>query len=68
MGYKNVGSIKQGTSMTLLEERGDWLRVRLSDRKEAWVSKQATTLAPNTPPPPSSTIAPPGTPPKPNPM
>lgn len=68
MSYKNVGSIKQGTSMTLLEESGDWLRVRLSDRKEAWVSKQATTLAPNTPPPPSSTIAPPGTPPKPNPM
>lgn len=60
--YNNVGSIKQGTSMALLEERGDWLRVRLSDRREGWVSRQATTLAPDTPPPPSST------PPIPNPM
>ncbi len=66
--YKNVGSIKQGASMTLLEERGDWLRVRLSDRKEAWVSKQATTLAPHTPPTPSNIPAPASTPPKPNPM
>ena len=60
--YKNVGSIKQGTSMTLLEERGDWLRVRLQDGKEVWVNKEATTLAHKPQPPP------PSTPPKPNPM
>ena len=66
--YKNVGRIEQGTSITLLEDRGDWLRVRLSDRKEAWVSRPATTLASHTPPAPSSTPPPPSTPPKPNPM
>ncbi len=66
--YKNVGSIKQGTSMALLEERGDWLRVRLSDRREGWVSRQGTTLAPDTAPPPSSTPAPPSPPTIPNPM
>jgi len=66
--YKNVGSIKKGISLVLLEDRGDWLRVRTQDGKEVWVSKQATTWAPNTPPPPSGTPAPPSTPPKPNPM
>ncbi|MFB3884431.1 MAG: SH3 domain-containing protein [Thermodesulfobacteriota bacterium] len=58
--YRNVGSIKKGTSLGLLEERGDWLRVRLQDGKEVWVSKQATTLADDSPPP--------STPAKPNPM
>lgn len=67
MSYKNVGSIKQGSSMELLEDKGNWLHVRLQDGKEVWVSKEATTLAPKTPPP-SSTPAPPSTSPKPNPM
>ncbi len=68
MGYKNVGSIKKGTALALLEERGDWLRVRLQDGKEAWVSKEATILVNKPQPPPSSTPAPPSTPPTPNPM
>jgi hypothetical protein len=66
--YKNVGSIKKGTSLGLLEERGDWLRVRLPNGKEVWVSKQATMLAEDSEPPPSSTSAQPSTPAKPNPM
>jgi len=60
--YKKMGSIKQGTSMELLEDKGNWLRVRLQGGKEVWVSKQATTLAPKTKSRPSSTS------PKPNPM
>jgi len=66
--YKNVGSIKKGTSLALLEDKGDWLHVRLQDGKEVWVSKEATTLGNKPQPPPSSTPAPPSTPPKPNPM
>jgi curli biogenesis system outer membrane secretion channel CsgG len=66
--YKNVGSVKKGTSLALLEDDGDWLRIRLQDGKEVWVNKEATTLAqkPQTPPP--STPAPTSTPEKPNPM
>jgi curli biogenesis system outer membrane secretion channel CsgG len=66
--YKKVGSIKQGTSMELLEDKGNWLRVRLQNGNEVWVSKQATTLAPKTTPPSSSIPAPPSTGVKPNPM
>ena len=66
--YKKVGSIKQGTSMELLEDKGYWLRVRLQNGNEVWVSKQATTLAPKTTPPSSSIPAPPSTAVKPNPM
>ena len=68
ISYQNVGRIEQGTSITLLEDRGDQLRVRLSDGKEAWVSRPATTLAPHTPPAPSSIPAPPSSPPKPDPL
>jgi len=66
--YKKVGSIQQGTSVELLEDKGNWLRVRLQSGKEVWVSKQATTLAPKTPSRPSNTPAPSSTSPKPNPM
>lgn len=66
--YKYVGSAKKGTSLALLEDEGDWLRVRLQDGKEAWVNKEATTLAHKPQSPPSSTPAPTSTPEKPNPM
>jgi curli biogenesis system outer membrane secretion channel CsgG len=66
--YRNVGSIKKGTSLGLLEDRGDWLRVRLQNGKEVWVNRQATTLADNSQPLPSSTPAQPSAPAKPNPM
>ncbi len=66
--YKNVGSVKKGTSLALLEDDGDWLRIRLRDGKEVWVNKEATTLAQKPQSPPSSTPAPTSTPEKPNPM
>ena len=66
--YKNVGRVKKGTSLALLEEDGDWLRIRLQDGKEVWVNKEATTLAQKPQPPPPGTPTPTGTPEKPNPM
>ena len=53
MNYKVIGNAKKGTSLKILEIKGDWLRVRLEDGSEAWVSKLATSEAPK--PSPSST-------------
>jgi curli biogenesis system outer membrane secretion channel CsgG len=50
MNYKVVGNLKKGTSLVIIEEKGQWLRVRLEHGKEAWVSKSATSLAPKPPP------------------
>lgn len=66
--YTIVGSIKKGTSLTLLEDKGGWLRVRLQDGKEVWVSKEATTLTQKPQPPPSRTPAPTSAPEQPKPM
>ena len=60
MNYKIVGNAKKGTSLGVLEDRGQWLRVRLDDGKEAWVYKAATVPAPKP--------APSGAKPKPKPM
>jgi hypothetical protein len=57
--YKVVRTVKKGTSLAILEEKKEWLRVRLEDGKEAWVNKAATSRAAKTPPsttsPPAST-------------
>jgi hypothetical protein len=56
--YKVVRTVKKGTSLAILEEKKDWLRVRLEDGKEAWVSKAATSkglkASPSPPPSPPS--------------
>jgi len=59
LNYRAIGNAKKGTSLSILEDRGSWLRVRLQDGSEAWVSKAATSDAPK--PPPATT-------PKPKPM
>lgn len=59
LNYKVIGSVKKGTPLSVLEDKGSWLRVRLEDGKEAWVSKAATSDAPKPPP---------ATAPKPKPM
>jgi len=56
MNYKVIGNAKKGTSLKILEIKGDWLRVRLEDGSEAWVSKLATSEAPKSPPPSSTPI------------
>lgn len=58
MNYKVIGNAKKGTSLKILEIKGDWLRVRLEDGSEAWVSKLATSEAPKPPPPSSPPIKP----------
>jgi curli biogenesis system outer membrane secretion channel CsgG len=49
--YRVIGNVKKGTSLKILEVKGDWLRVRLEDSKEAWVSRLATSEAPGPSPP-----------------
>ncbi|OGP76443.1 MAG: hypothetical protein A2V86_12535 [Deltaproteobacteria bacterium RBG_16_49_23] len=48
--FKVIGNVKQGTSLIILEEKGNWLRVRVRDGNEAWVSKAATSEASKPPP------------------
>lgn len=57
--YRVIGNAKKGISLSILEDKGNWLRVRLEDGSEAWVIKAATSDAPK--PPPATT-------PKPKPM
>ena len=58
--YKVIGNVKKGTFLRILEVKGDWLRVRLEDGSEAWVSRLATSELSSSSPSP--------TPPKPSPM
>jgi curli biogenesis system outer membrane secretion channel CsgG len=51
--YKVVGNVQKGTSLTVLEDKGQWLHVRREDGSEAWVVKSATSLAPKPPPSPA---------------
>ena len=51
MRYKIVGNVKKGTSVAILEDDGQWLHIRLEDRKEVWIFKAATTVPPKPPPP-----------------
>ncbi len=56
--HKVIGNAKKGTSLKILETKGDWLRIRLEDGTEAWVSRSATSDAPasrSSPPPPKAT-------------
>jgi curli biogenesis system outer membrane secretion channel CsgG len=63
--YKVVRNVQKGTSLTVLEDKGQWLHVRLEGGSEAWVVKSATSLAPKPPPSPTPSPTPP---PKPTPM
>jgi curli biogenesis system outer membrane secretion channel CsgG len=58
--FKVIGNVKKGTSLKILETKGDWLHIRLDDGNEAWVNKLATSEGSNSSPSPS--------PPKPMPM
>ncbi len=56
--YKVIGNTKKGTSLKVIGVKGDWLHVLLEDGSEAWISKLATSEAPNSspsPPPPKPT-------------
>jgi hypothetical protein len=62
MNYRVIGSAKKGTSLRVFEDSGSWLRVRLEDGKEVWVSKSATPEAPKTSSTPSPSPDPPPSP------
>jgi len=54
--YKVIGNIKKGTPLSVFEDNGSWLRVRLQDGSQGWVSKAATSEAPK--PSPAMTTKP----------
>lgn len=37
--YKAVAEVKKGTSLMVLEEKGQWLKVGLEDGREGWIGK-----------------------------
>jgi hypothetical protein len=50
-GGKIVGKVKKGTSLEILEEKENWVKVRLEDGREAWIWKASTSEAPAKPSP-----------------
>jgi len=44
--FKTLSQIKKGTALSVLEEKGQWFRVRLEDGKEGWVGKATTSETP----------------------
>lgn len=59
--YKVIGKVKKGTSLAILEEKNGWLRARLADGKEVWISKSAISETPK--PSASPAASPPPSPP-----
>jgi len=53
---KIVGKVNKGTTLVILEEVGNWLRVRLEDGREAWIWKASTSEEAKTSPPPATTV------------
>ncbi len=53
---KIIGKVSKGTSLAILEEKGNWLLVRLEDGREAWIWKASTTEGAKTSPPPTTTV------------
>jgi len=53
---KIIGKVPKGTSLAILEEKGNWLRVRLEDGREAWIWKASTSEEAKTSPPPATTV------------
>jgi len=51
--YEVIGNVKKGTSLKILETKGDWLHIRLDDGNKAWVNKLATSEGSNPSPSPS---------------
>jgi hypothetical protein len=67
LNHKVIGNAKKGSSLAIMEEKGEWLHVRLEDGKEVWVSRLATSIAPK--PPANAAPRPPANAaPKPKPM
>jgi uncharacterized protein YgiM (DUF1202 family) len=46
MNYKGLTEIKKGTTLSVLEEKGQWLKVGLEDGREGWIGKATTSESP----------------------
>jgi len=46
MNYKSLVEVKKGTTLSVLEEKGQWLRVGLEDGREGWIGKATTSETP----------------------
>lgn len=44
--YKPVTEVKKGTSLVVIEEKGQWLKVGLEDGREGWIGKGTITDRP----------------------
>lgn len=51
MRYRVVGNVKKGTSVAILEDKGEWLHVQLEEGKGVWIFKLATAVSPKSPSP-----------------
>ena len=45
MDFKVIKVLKKGTKLTVLQEKGGWLRIQLDDGTEGWVGKAMTSEA-----------------------
>jgi len=46
MNYKSLAEVKKGTALSVLEEKGQWLRVGIEDGREGWIGKATTSETP----------------------
>jgi curli biogenesis system outer membrane secretion channel CsgG len=46
MNFKTLVEIKKGTTLAVLEEKGQWLRVSLEDGREGWIGRATTSDIP----------------------
>ena len=44
--FKSISEIKKGTALEVIEDKGQWLRVRLEDGQEGWIGKTTTSENP----------------------
>ncbi len=44
--FKTLSTIRKGTALAILEDKGQWLRVRLEDGQEGWIGKATTSETP----------------------
>jgi SH3-like domain-containing protein len=46
MNFKTLVEVKKGTTLAVLEEQGQWLRVGLEDGREGWIGRATTSETP----------------------
>lgn len=44
--FKSLAEIKKGTALEIIEEKGQWIHVRLEDGQEGWIGKATTSETP----------------------